>query len=402
MVLANILKGELVMSKRSNGEGGIYKRADGIWCGQYYEVINGVKKRKSVYGKTQKIVKSKLEERFSELKNKVPESKSITLEDWVAEWLNDYKKNMLKQTTYENYYIYYETHIRNSTIGKMELDRLTTNDLQSYYNEKLKNGRSDGKGRLSPRTVRYLHIIIRGAIDQAVKNGLIERNVSKYVVLPAKKHKEIQPLTIEEVDTFLKIAKKDRLFALYLLEITTGMRKGEILGLQWSNIDLVNKRVTIQQSLCNIRDYSSSDRKYKLVLMEPKTEKSKRTLPLNDFVIAALTKHREKQNIEKQMYREIYNDNNVVFTREDGQFIHPRELLRRYHILLKKAGIEKKRFHDLRHTFASILLNEKESPKVIQELLGHANISTTMDIYSHVLEETKVKSIEKLANKLQL
>lgn len=390
------------MSKRSNGEGGIYKRADGIWCGQYYEVVDGVKKRKSVYGKTQKIVKGKLQERFNQLNNQVNEVKSVSLEGWVYEWLNEYKKNMLKQTTYENYIIYYETHIKDSMIGKMELDKLTTNDFQSYYNDKLQNGRSDGKGQLSPRTVRYLHIIISGAIDQAVKNGLVDRNVSRNVVLPAKKRKEIQPLTIKQVNIFLESIKNDRLFALYLLEITTGMRKGEILGLKWNNIDLVNKRVTIQQSLCNIRDYSSNDRKYKLVLMEPKTEKSKRTLPLSDFVIAALAKHRERQNIEKQMYREVYNDNNVVFTREDGQFIHPRELLRRYHILLKRAGIEQKRFHDLRHTFASILLNENESPKVIQELLGHANISTTMDIYSHVLEETKIKSVEKLANKLNM
>ncbi len=390
------------MSKRSNGEGGIYKRADGIWCGQYYEVINGVKKRKSVYGKTQKIVKGKLEERFNQLNNQVNEVKSVSLEGWVYEWLNEYKKNMLKQTTYENYIIYYETHIKDSMIGKMELDKLTTNDFQSYYNGKLQNGRSDGKGQLSPRTVRYLHIIISGALDQAVKNGLLERNVSRNVVLPAKRHKEIQPLTIEEVNIFLESIRDDRLFALYLLEITTGMRKGEILGLQWSNIDFVNKRITVQQSLCNVKDYSDNDRKYKLVLMEPKTEKSKRTLPLNNAVIAALTKHRSIQNIEKQMYAEIYNDNDIVFAREDGQFISPRELLRRYQILLKKAGIEKKRFHDLRHTFASILLNEKESPKVIQELLGHANISTTMDIYSHVLEETKVKSIEKLENKLQL
>lgn len=390
------------MGKRSNGEGGMYKRADGIWCGQYYEVVDGVKRRKSVYGKTQKIVKSKLEERFKQMDYQEDEVEVVLLEDWVCEWLNDYKKNMLKQTTFENYFIYYETHIKNSKIGKMRLDHLTTNDLQSYYNDKLQNGRSDGKGKLSPRTVRYLHIIISGAIEQAVKNGIIDRNVSKYAVLPTKRSKEIKPLTIEEVNVFLETAKEDRLFALYLLEITTGMRKGEILGLKWNNIDVVNKRVTIQQSLCNIKDYSSDDRKYKLVLMEPKTEKSKRTLPLNDVVIVALVKHRERQNIEKQLYREIYNDSNVVFTREDGQFIHPRELLRRYHILLKKAGIEKKRFHDLRHTFASILLNEKESPKVIQELLGHANISTTMDIYSHVLEETKVKSIEKLANKLQL
>lgn len=390
------------MGKRSNGEGGIYKRADGIWCGQYYEVVDGVKKRKSVYGKTQKIVKGKLEERFNQLNNQVNEVKSVSLEGWVYEWLNEYKKNMLKQTTYENYIIYYETHIKDSKIGKMELDKLTTNDFQSYYNDKLQNGRSDGKGQLSPRTVRYLHIIISGAIDQAVKNGLVDRNVSRNVVLPAKKHKEIQPLSIKEVNIFLESIKNDRLFALYLLEITTGMRKGEILGLKWNNIDFANKRLTIQQSLCNVRDYSNSDRKYKLVLMEPKTEKSKRTLPLNDAVIAALTKHRNRQSIEKQMYAEIYIDNDIVFAREDGQFINPRELLRRYQVLLKKAGIEQKRFHDLRHTFASILLNEKESPKVIQELLGHANISTTMDIYSHVLEETKVKTVEKLANKLQL
>lgn len=396
------IKEEIKMAKRSNGEGTIFKRSDGYWCGSCFVTINGIPKRKYIYGKTQKIVKDKLKAiQESNLTGTITENSLMSLRDWMQEWLMNYKKLILKQTTYENYMLYYETHIRNCVLGSTPLSKITTTQLQAFYNEKLRNGRSDGKGGLSSRSVRYLHILIRGALEQAYKNDLIPKNVSKAVILPIKSQKEIKPLTLEEVQQLLLTAKEYSIYPLILLEAFSGLRKGEILALKWDDIDWLGEKLHVRHSLCRVlADENSKPKQYKLILMEPKTQKSRRTIPLNEIVILALKKHKKQQNEEKIRNRDIYMDNNMVFAKMDGDYISPRDLLRVYHSLLKKSGIEKKRFHDMRHTFATILLNEGESPKVIQELLGHSNISTTMDIYSHVLEETKVKSIDKLTDKI--
>ncbi|SHO48919.1 tyrosine-type recombinase/integrase [Anaerocolumna xylanovorans] len=388
--------------KRSNGEGSIYPRKNGLWCGCCTVIINGKEKKKYVYGKTQKIAKDKLKAiQDSNLRGTISENSSMFFEDWMYEWLVNYKKLILKQTTYENYMIYFGTHIKNSKLGKTQISKLTTTQLQAYYNEKLVNGRSDGKGKLSNRSVRYLHIIIHGALEQAVRNGLISKNVSSAAVLPAREVKEIVPLSTDEVKKLIEVAKDSSIYTLILLEIFSGLRKGEILAITWNAINFDEKKLYVRHSLCRVLDTENTvANKYKLILMEPKTSKSKRCIPLNDMVIAALKKHKKYQNEEKIRNRDIYNDQDLVFAMPDGNFICPRKLLRMFHSLLKKAGIERKRFHDMRHTFASILLNEGESPKVIQELMGHSSISTTIDIYTHLIHETKVKSIDKLTDKI--
>ncbi|ROR28517.1 site-specific recombinase XerD [Mobilisporobacter senegalensis] len=390
------------MAKRSNGEGTIFKRKDGYWCGSCYISINGIPKRKYVYGKTQKIVKEKLQEMQEATKNgEVTESSNMKLQDWMKEWLENYKRLVLKLTTYENYILYFDTHIYGTNLGNTPLNKITTTQLQAFYNDKLKNGRVDGKGGLSNRSVRYLHILISGALEQAYKNDLINKNVSKSVILPSKSQKEIHPLTPEEVQKLLNVARDDRLYPIILLETFSGLRKGEILGLHWNDIDFEGKKLYVRHSLCRVQDVKSDgERGSKLILMEPKTRKSQRSIPLNDIVITVLKKHKKDQSEEKMLNRDIYIDNNIVFAKENGDFINPRDLLRGFQKLLVQAGIEKKRFHDMRHTFASILLNEGESPKVIQELLGHSTITTTMDIYSHVIEETKINSIDKLTEKI--
>lgn len=392
------------MGKRGNGEGTINKRKDGLWCAQYSTEKDGKKIRRSVYAKTRKEANDKMQQKLKEATaDIIIENSNMTLSEWMIQWLREFKKNQLKITTYQNYILNYETHIKGSTVGDIPLDKLTTSALQKYYNSKLEGGRSDGKGALSVRTVRYLYIIINGALEQACRNGILSTNVNKNTVLPSKKKTEFVPLTIDEVRKFLSVAKEDRLYPLYLLEIYSGLRKGEILGLKWGDIDIYGKKLRIHNNLCIVKnDNKDEDLKYKLILQEPKTEKSKRILPLNDLVIQELKNHKKRQNIEKMEYRDIYEDNGMVFARMDGSYINPRELLRRFQSLLKKAGIEQKRFHDMRHTFASILLNENENPKVIQDLLGHSNISTTIDIYSHVLEETKIKSIDKLTQKIEV
>ncbi|MFR0031449.1 MAG: tyrosine-type recombinase/integrase [Coprococcus phoceensis] len=282
---------------------------------------------------------------------------------------------------------------RGSDIADIPLEKLSTSALQKFYNMKLK-GTAQRK-QLSRRTVEYLHTIIGSALEQAYKNEMIAKNVNEFTVLPKKEEKEIEPLTIEDLEKVLRVAKETDLYSLILLEVFTGMRKGEILGLQWENVDLEKKVLWVRKNLCRVENNDEEDgRKTKLILLEPKTKKSIREIPLSEEAVRVLKIHKRKQNEQKMLYRDIYQDNGVVFAKADGSFEDPREVLRRFHKILKKAGVRKCRFHDLRHTFASILINEGESMKVIQELLGHSTITTTMDIYSHVTKETKKRSIE--------
>lgn len=222
------------MAKRSNGEGTIYKRKDGIWCAsRYVPCGNGKFKRKYVYGKTQKSVKEKLKE----LENyEEPKAQTTTLVGRMLEWMEQYKKNVLKITTYENYLGYIRTHVQGSDIADIPLEKLSTSALQKFYNMKLK-GTAQRK-QLSRRTVEYLHIIIGSALEQAYKNEMIAKNVNEFTVLPKKEEKEIEPLTIEDLEKVLRVAKETDLYSLILLEVFTGMRKGEILGFQWENVDL--------------------------------------------------------------------------------------------------------------------------------------------------------------------
>lgn len=251
--------------------------------------------------------------------------------------------------------------------------------------------------------MRYINIIIKSALKQAVNNRMINDNACNAVVLPKKNKIEIIPLTKEEVIQFLNVAKKDRLYTLYLLEMMTGLRRGEILGLKWSDIDFEKGKINVIHNLYRINNTDeNATTKYKLELLTPKTETSKRSIPINQLMIEELLKHKEKQDLEKMYYASDYKDLGMVFTRPNGDYISPREFLRQYQKLLSTAGLEKKRFHDLRHTVASLLINANENPKVIQQLLGHSTISTTLDIYAHVMGETMNKSIDTLCNQLQL
>lgn len=391
--------------KRSNGEGTIYQRKDGRWTAQYSTMVDGVLKRKTVYGKTQKEVKTKLKNLQTKAESQTffEEDKDMLFQDWMKTWLMTYKKPMLKITTYENYIMNYSAHIVDSKIGKCPINKLTVSMLQQYYNNLALDGRSDGKGKLSNRTVRYISILIAGALDQAVKNGLVERNLSKLTVLPKKVKAEIKPLTVSEVKEILKASRGTDMYLVYLLAISCGMRRGEILGLRWEDIDFTKRLIMVQKSVGIVKNDGSGekDRKHMLILQDPKSLKSKRSIPIDKSLVEELKMHRLRQEIIKKENDDIYNDRGMVFARVDGYYMSPWTLLDSYNRLLKKLGIEHHRFHDLRHTFATILLNENESPKVIQELMGHASVSTTMDIYSHVLEETKVNSIKKIMDKIQ-
>jgi integrase len=239
--------------------------------------------------------------------------------------------------------------------------------------------------------VRYIHTLIHGALEQAVKEGLVSRNVAEAVELPKDRKKEFTPLTPKQVRQFLTSIKGDRLYAAFLLELGTGLREGELFALRWQDIDFKNGVLTVRQTLTRVKGQP--------VFKEPKTEKSRRTVPIPQDILSELKVHRARQAQEKLLLGPMYQDKDLVFATVDGRPLEKRSFLRHFEDLLAKSGLPHVRFHDLRHTYATLLLQAGEHPKVVQELLGHAQISTTLDIYSHVLPELKQAAAAKL-NKL--
>lgn len=384
--------------RRGNGEGSIYRRPDGTWVGQVsvgYDPATGKLKRKSFYGKTRKEVADKMAQALQELrKGTYVEPAQTTFGEWLDKWLTSYKKGQLKPSTYESYETMVNVHIK-PALGKIPMAKLQAHMLQAFYNEKLEKGRADGKGGLSTRMVRYLHVIIRQALQQAVKEGLLPRNVADATSPPTVKNKEMRPLTQEELLAFFEAARTDRLFAAYVLAATTGLRRGELLGLCWDCVDLEQGIITVKRQLLVLKDG--------LTLEETTKSKSgKRSIVLTDDAIRELKAHRKRQLQEKLLLGEAYQDNGLVFCREDGTPLDPREFTKRFQRYLKKAGLPKVRLHDLRHTHASLLLARGVHPKIVQERLGHSSITMTLDLYSHLvpgLQEAAAATLNGLLSK---
>lgn len=379
------------MAKRMNGEGSIYKRSDGRWCAAYYSGT----KRKFLYGKSQKDVKEKLKLFIEEEKNNenLTDIGELTLQSWVYQYLKDYKANEIKASTFNTYMTFYRKHIENSEIGLMDLKAVKTSDLQRYYNQKLKKG-------LSAKTVRHLSVIIRETLAQAVRLQYIGINPQDAVILPKKEKFVGNTLTKEDVIKLLREAREEALFPLIMTAIFTGMRKGELLGLQWENVDLDNGFISVEKSLCRVADGVDEKGRHrtKVELLEPKTVSSKRRIPINTQLVEILKRHKENQEEYKKETGDFYNcDLDLVFANYLGEFMSEREVLRGFYDVLDKYNIERVRFHDLRHTFASLMMEMQTDSKVIQDILGHSSISTTLDIYTHLKMEQKRNSVEKMA-----
>jgi integrase len=246
--------------------------------------------------------------------------------------------------------------------------------------------------------VRYLHTIIHGALNQALKNQLVMRNVSEATTLPGGKTRKMRPLSLEEVHQFLSSVKDDSLFAAMFLEFGTGVRRGELLGLRWRDLDLDNGVLHVRQTLVRVRNHEATEdnRKTRLIFQEPKTEQSRRTIPIPEEIIEALKRHKARQAQDRLLMGEAYVDRGLVICQANGQPIDPRNFTRHFERLLRQAGLPKIRFHDGRHTFATLMLELGESAKTVQTMLGHTKIATTLDIYSHVSLDLEKKAAARL------
>lgn len=322
------------------------------------------------------------------------EPSRVTFGEWLDRWLLTYKKGQVKQSTFENYEATIDTHIK-PDLKNVPLAKLQANTLQELFNNKLESGRKDGKGGLSSRMVRYLYTIINMALKQAVKEGLIVRNVAEATSPPTVKNKKITPLTEQQLLIFFRHTKDDRLFTAYLLAATTGLRRGELLGLCWDSVDIKRGNIIVQRQL--------SPLKSGLVLEETTKSKSgQRKITLTDDAIKELKRHKTRQGQEKLMLGEAYRDNDLVFCQVDGTFIEPIGFTKGFQKNLEAAGLPRVRLHDLRHTHASLLLARGVHAKVVQERLGHSSITMTLDLYSHMmdgLDEAAAASLNGLLGK---
>ena len=374
------------MSRRGNGEGSIYKRNDGRWCGAYYDADYN---RRYVYGKTQTEVRKKLKEKKAA---PMVKTKPYLLQEWVKEFLDKYKKNEIKITTYNSYMVYFRKHIMDSTIGKKQLDKVKSADLQEYYNKKIDEG-------YSSKTVHHISIILNSAFEMAFRLRMISENPNRFTMIPKKEKYEAKTLSIEEVERIVREAKEERLYPIFVTTVYTGMRKGEVMALKWENVDFVGRKILVKNSLCRVES-DVPDEKGRYIshyeIMKPKTKKSIRTIPMLDQVYDALMEQQQRQMLDKDKIGENYLDQGFVFADEIGQHLQQRDFMKEYRQFLNKYDVRYVRFHDLRHTFATLLIESDVSMKLVQELLGHSTITTSMDIYAHVSEQKKEQVINKL------
>ena len=307
---------------------------------------------------------------------------SLTVGEYLELWLKDSVRGTVRQSTYEAYEYVTYPHII-PALGRVKLKSLTPTHVRGFYRDRLDSG-------LSGATVRKMHLVLQKALDQAVSDGLVPRNVVKGIRLLQTKKKEIQPLTPEQARILLDAAGDDRLEALYVLAVATGLREGELLALKWEDVELEDAVLRVRHTLTRTGG--------KVTLGPPKTKKSRRSVGLTQRAVEALRAHLSRQLEEMERMGSLYRPGGLVFANEIGGIINPSNLRNRsFKPLLKRAGLPHIRFHDLRHTCATLLLSRNVNPKVVSEMLGHSSITITLDTYSHVLptmQESAVRALE--------
>jgi integrase len=312
-----------VAKRRGNGEGSIYKRNDGRWVGQYLvHTVNGPKYR-YLYGKTRREVDEKLTKAKAERNGGlVFDAGALTLAEYMDRWLNESARNRLRPKTYKDYAGLTRVHIVPG-LGRIKLKKLTPLHVQQFYGAKLESG-------LSKRTVEYLHAVLHAALKQAVRWELVPRNVTEAVDPPRPEKKERSTFTLEQARLFLQAARGDRFEALYVLVIQTGMRRGELLGLRWDDVDL-------EKGLLHVRQALAPDGKY---FGYPKTAKGRRRLRLTPEAVDALKRHRVAQKEERLRQGSSWRDHGLVICSTVGTPMNPDNLVRRsYKPLLERAGL---------------------------------------------------------------
>ena len=377
-----VAKGADTMPKRrANGEGNIRKRKDGRWEGRYtagYDPESRKRIIKNVLGKTQAEVKEKLKTAISESQRlDVSKAGNYTVASWVRTWYEVYAEPRIRPNTKAYYTNYIENHIIPG-IGSIPLDKLTTIQIQRFYNNLQKTGRVQRKNfpelkdkSLSPRVVRGVHTLLHNCLEQAVAERLILANPAQGCKLPQLEKREMKILPQEKIGLYLAEAEKRGLLAAFYLELTTGLRRGELLALQWTDLDVESKTLSITKQVNRING--------ELVVSPPKTRNSVRTLALPQQAVDLLIAEHKKHS------RNLY----MFPSPKTGTMYDPDAFRRTHDKILKAIGAEHIRFHDLRHTFATLSLKSGVDVKTLSGALGHYSAGFTLNTYTHATAQMK-------------
>jgi integrase len=366
---------------RGHHEGSLYQRKNGLWVASVS--IQG--KRLYKYAKTLHEARSWLEQTRDQINSGLTfAAAQISLDKFLQDWLGACQASIRPKTLQQ--YAQIVNQYLSPGLGSVRLKDLRPDHIQSLYNALLRNGKSE-------RTVLLIHSVLHGALNQALRWGLIGRNPAQAVMRPKLKRQEMKTLSDVQAKSLLNTAKGSRLDALLWLALTTGLREGEILGLKWSDLDWTAKRLKIQRQLQRLRDKG-------LVFTEPKSMASRRAVTLSSDIISRLRSQRVVQAYEKLFAGDRWQEHDLIFPSTLGTPLDPRNLYRQFKNALKEARLPNIRFHDLRHTAATLMLQQHTHPKVVQERLGHSDISLTLNTYSHVLPDIQEEAAEKMTQAL--
>ena len=363
--------------RRANGEGNIRKRKDGRWEGRYtagHDAETGKAVIKNVLGRTQAEVKQKLKAAIAVSERvDIPRSGKYTLGQWIEQWFEIYSKPNLRPSTARYYRMFIDKHII-PKLGNIRLDKLRPMDIQKLYNELRSGGRvreaqKEKNPGLSASYVRGIHTMLHTCLDAAVREKLILSNPVNDCKPPKLVKKEMKTLEPEQVQAYLKAADARGLLPMFFLELTTGMRKSELVALQWSDVNWKERTISVSKQAYKIDG--------KMTVMPPKTANSVRKIALSEETLAML-KQQQKDN------EEGWPESPYLFPSPvTGEMYHPDSVVNLHKKILKEAGLEHIRFHDLRHTFATLALQNGVDVKTVSAMLGHSNAGFTLATYTH-------------------
>lgn len=390
--------------RRARGEGSLRKRSDGRWEGRYTagrDEATGKLLYRNVLAKTQAECKAKLREAMRNAQQAEPKPQTVeqpmkepdqpvcrfTTGEWLCTWFELYSKPNLRETTQEQYTNFLEKHLI-PNIGDIPLDKLTSLRLQKLYQDLRTSGRVIQNNvecsGLSPKTVRSIHMVLHSALEQAVKEGFIKKNPTDGCNPPKLERKEMKVIQPEQIGAYLQAAANRNVLPMFYLELTSGLRRGELLALLWTDLDLEKKSISVCKSVRGSQG--------ELKVSAPKTRHSIRTVVIPRQTVDLLIQEHN-----------LHPDNPYMFPSPvTGTMYHPDAAGRIHRKLLKEAGIEPVRFHDLRHTFATLALQNGVDIKTLSGMLGHYSSGFTLDTYTHITDKMQQEAAEKVGSFMEM
>ena len=375
--------------KRANGEGNIRKRKDGRWEGRYtagYDPDTGKRIIKNVLGKTQAEAKQKLAAAQQECEVlDVTRTDEYTVATWLKSWYELYAKPNVRLATADRYRLMIETYTI-PRIGKIKLKKLTSRDLQKLYKDLMEHGRVNqrsghGNPGLSSTTVRSVHLMLHSAFERAVKERLIPRNPTDDCIAPKVQKGEMKTLRPEHLKSYLEAADARGVLPMFYLELVSGLRKGELVALLWDDLDIQNKTISVSKQY--IKNPSGT-----LTLSRPKTETSVRRVSIPQEAVDLLIQEHEKHPENPYMFPSPIT----------SEMYYPDSVVKLHEKILKDAGLEHIRFHDLRHTFATLALQNGVDIKTVSSMLGHYDAGFTLRTYTHATRQMQDQAAETMGS----